>query len=71
MSVVTTFAFHNIFVTPRTSCECVRIFAEDTIQQPVAPKVTATWRVETDKDGTARLVRHWFTNEIRSNSLTP
>jgi len=71
MSVITTFAFHHIFLTPRTSRECVSIFAQDTIQQSVAPKLTATWGVETDKDGTRRLVRRWFTNEIRSNPPKP
>lgn len=64
MSAINLFAFHNVAVFARTGCACQRIFAEDAVQQPLVPKVTPRWRVETDKDGTRRLVQHWFKNEI-------
>lgn len=63
MSAITTFAFQNAIVVPRAGCACLRIVAEDAICQPLVPKVTPRWTVETDKDGTTRLIQHWFKNE--------
>ena len=65
MSAINTFAFQNLMLIPRTRCACKWVFADETVRQTHAPVVTARWAVETDPDGTRRLVRHWFKNETK------
>ena len=63
MSTINTFAFQNAMFLPRTGYACACMFAEETFQQTHEPAVTARWTVETNPDGTRRLVRHWFKSE--------
>jgi hypothetical protein len=41
------------------------MFAEEAVRQTHDPVVTARWTMETNPDGTRRLVRHWFKNETK------
>jgi hypothetical protein len=41
------------------------MFADETVRQTHEPVVTARWTMETNPDGTRRLVRHWFKNETK------
>ena len=59
MSAINTFAFQNILCVPQTRCAWPWVFAEETMQRPHVPVVTARWQFETDKDGNRRLVRYW------------
>lgn len=63
MSAIHTLTFHNVLVFPRTRCACVRIVAEDVIEQLRLPVVSPRWNVEIGPDGTRRLVQHWFKND--------
>jgi len=63
MLAINTFDFHNVIVFSCICCESVHLLAEPQIPQPLVPKVTARWSVATDKDGTRRLVQHWFKND--------
>ena len=63
MSAINTFAFQNVMFLPRTGYACACMFAEETVPQTHEPGVTARWTMETNPDGTRRLVRHWFKNE--------
>ena len=65
MSAINTFAFQNIMFLPRTGCAYACVFAEETVRQTREPVVTSRWTVETNLDGTRRLVRHWFKNETK------
>ena len=65
MSAINTFAFQNVMFLPRTGCACACVFAEETVRQTHEPVVTARWTVETNPDGTRRLVRHWFKNATK------
>ena len=67
MSAINTFAFQNLMLIPRTRCACTCMFGEETVRQTNEPVVTARWTMETNPDGTKRLVWHWFKNELRSN----
>jgi len=62
MSAINTFAFQNLMLTAHPRCACTCVFAELTVRQRHEPVVTARWRVETNPDGTRRIVRHWFKN---------
>ena len=63
MSAINTFAFQNVLFLPRTGCAYLCRFAEETVRQRHEPAVTARWTMETNPDGTRRLVRHWFKSE--------
>ena len=63
MSAINTFDFQNVMFLPRTAYACACMFAEETVPHTHAPVVTARWTMETNPDGTRRLVRHWFKNE--------
>jgi hypothetical protein len=63
MSAINTLTFQSVFVFPRTHCACMRIVAEDVIEQAPVPIVSPRWSVETGADGTRRLVQHWFKND--------
>ena len=65
MSAINTFAFQNVMLLPRTGSACACMFAEETARQTLEPVVTARWTMETDPDGTRRLVCHWFKNETK------
>jgi len=65
MSAINTFAFQNLVFLPRPGCACTCVFAEETVRQTHEPVVTARWTMETNPDGTKRLVRHWFKNETK------
>lgn len=65
MSAINTFAFQNVMFLPRTGYACACMFAEGTVRQRHEPVVTARWTMETNPDGTRRLVRHWFKNETK------
>ena len=56
MSAINTFAFQNVMLLPRTGSACACMFAEETARQTLEPVVTARWTMETDPDGTRRLV---------------
>jgi len=65
MSAINTFAFQNVLFLPHTGCACASMFAEETVRQTHGPVVTARWTMETNPDGTRRLVRHWYKNETQ------
>jgi hypothetical protein len=65
MSAINTFAFQNVLFLPRTGYACACMFAEEAVRQTHDPVVTARWTMETNPDGTRRLVRHWFKNETK------
>ena len=65
MSAINTFAFQNVMFLPRTGCACGCMLAEEAVRQTLEPVVTARWTMETNSDGTRRLVRHWFKNETK------
>lgn len=64
MSAINTFAFQNLMIA-RTRSASMCVFTEETVRQTHEPVVTARWTVETNPDGTRRLVRHWFKNETK------
>ena len=65
MSAINTFAFQNLMLIPRTRSASMCVFTEESVRQTHEPVVTARWTVETNPDGTRRLVRHWFKNETK------
>ena len=65
MSAINTFALQNVMLLSRTGCACAGMFAEETVRQTHEPVVTARWTMETNPDGTRRLMRHWFKNETK------
>ena len=65
MSAINTFAFQNLMLIPRTRGSSLCVFMEETVRQTHEPVVTARWTVETNPDGTRRLMRHWFKNKTK------
>ena len=65
MSAINTFAFQKVMFLPRTGHAGACMFGEETVPHTHAPVVTARWTMETNSDGTRRLVRHWFKNETK------
>jgi hypothetical protein len=68
MSAISTFAFRNVIIFPGSRCACAHVCVPEVIQQAPAPGVRAKWTVETEQDGSRRLVQHWFREETSVES---
>jgi hypothetical protein len=63
MSAINVLTFPNILVLPQTCCECVRDHANTYVPVTRVPVVSGRWAVETNGDGTRRLVERWSINQ--------
>ncbi|MGA2902487.1 MAG: hypothetical protein ABSD98_01540 [Candidatus Korobacteraceae bacterium] len=63
MSAINVLTFPSILVSPQTCCECVRDHADTHVPVTRAPVVSGRWTVETNGDGTRRLVERWSINQ--------
>jgi len=62
MSAINVLIFPKIFDFPQAFCGCVCSHAETHIPVPRTAIVSARWTVETNSDGTQRLVERWSVN---------
>ena len=63
MSAINELTFPSIFAFPHTCCECVRERVDTHVPVMRVPYVSARWTVETNSDGTRRLVERWSVNQ--------
>jgi len=63
MSAINELTFPTIFAFPHTCCECVRERVDTYVPVMRVPHVSARWTVETNSDGTRRLVERWSVNQ--------
>lgn len=59
MSAINVLIFPKIFDFPQAFCGCVCSHAETHIPVIRTPIVSARWTIETNSDGTRRLVERW------------
>jgi hypothetical protein len=71
MAVVNILTLPDIFALPRAGCECVCERADTHVPMVRIPVVSARWTVETNGDGSRRLVEHWCVNQQTQNHAAP
>jgi hypothetical protein len=62
MSAINVLSFPKIFDFPQACCDCVCGHAEAYVPVIRTPFVSARWTVETNGDGTRRLIERWSIN---------
>jgi hypothetical protein len=62
MSAINVLTLSNVAFLPRTCRECVRDHADTHVPVTRVPIVSARWSVETNDDGSRRLVERWAIN---------
>ena len=62
MSAINALIFPTIFAFPQACCDRVCGHAETHVPIIRTPVVSAQWTVETNNDGTRRLVERWEVN---------
>ncbi len=67
MAAISVLTFPSIFALPRTCCESVRHHADTHVPIARVPVVSARWTMETNGDGTRRLVERWSFNRHDHN----
>jgi len=71
MAAINVLTFPGIVALPQTCCACVCDHADTYVPVIRAPVVSARWSVETNDDGSRRLIERWSINLQRQNQAAP
>lgn len=66
MSAINVLTFPRMFAFPQACCDCVCGHAETHVPVMRDPAVSAQWTLETNADGTQRLVERWSVTQPKA-----